>query len=128
SRTGCAALAISAAVLAVIALCAAAALAVSGFFDKPDSPPEERLAKKAGLTEYRLRKAVRDGTLTDPEIAYAAGGQWSVEREPSAIRIVVGYSPESVCYEYEIPDPLNASTSIHRTRLEQCPALPKDPA
>lgn len=129
-RIGCTLAALSATVLgviAVIAVCIAAAVAVPAFFDRPDVPPEERLAKKAGLTEYRLRIAVQDGTLTDPEIAYAAGGRWSVERATSAIRVVVRYSPEGECYAYHVPRPLDDATVIRRSRLERCPAVAQDP-
>lgn len=126
--TGCAALAISAVVLGFVAVCVATTVAVTDFFERPDPPPEELLGKKSGLTEYRLKRAVEDGTLTDAEIAYAAGGRWSAVRERSTIRVVVGYSPEAVCYRYEIPSPLNDTTAVHRSRLDACPALPEEPA
>ncbi|MFD7864583.1 hypothetical protein [Streptomyces sp. NPDC059783] len=127
SVTGCAVLALITAVLAAVAVCVAAAIAVPAFFDRPDVPPEERLAKKTGLTEYRLRTAVRDGTLTDPEIAYAAGGRWSVERAPSTIRVAVRYSPEEACYAYEVKQPLIDATAVRKHRLDRCPAVPHEP-
>ncbi|WP_326738689.1 hypothetical protein [Streptomyces sp. NBC_01022] len=120
--TGCAALAISAVALGIVAVCLAVTAAVTGFLERPDPPPEELLGKKSGLTEYRLKRAVEDGTLTDAEIAYAAGGRWSAVRERSTIRVVVGYSPGPVCYRYEIPYPLNGTTAVHRSRLDACPA------
>ncbi|MGW2653340.1 hypothetical protein ACWC1D_06720 [Streptomyces sp. NPDC001478] len=122
SLTGCAVLALIAAALAAIAVCVAVAVAVPAFLDRPDIPPEERLAKKVGLTEYRLRNAVRDGTLTHSEIADAAGGHWSVERAPSAIRIAVRYSPEDACYVYEVTGALNDTMAILKRRLDSCPA------
>ncbi|WP_327708895.1 hypothetical protein OG912_08920 [Streptomyces sp. NBC_00464] len=125
--TGCAALAISAVALGIVAVCLAVTAAVTGFLERPDPPPEELLGKKSGLTEYRLERAVEDGTLTDAEIAYAAGGRWSAVRERSTIRVVVGYSPGPVCYRYEIPYPLNGTTAVHRSRLDACPALTEEP-
>ncbi|MFD7534015.1 MULTISPECIES: hypothetical protein [unclassified Streptomyces] len=129
NTAGCAVLAVCAAALGLIAACVALTLAVTGFFDRPATPPDELLAKKAGLTQYRLRQAISDGNLSDEEIARAADGSldgsWSTWRVQGGIRIVVAYAPGPVCYQYEITQPVTATTPVRRTRLEQCPTLPK---
>ncbi|MFB7747118.1 hypothetical protein [Streptomyces sp. NPDC056132] len=124
-RAGCAALTLSVAAVGLLALGAALVLAVSAFPDRTDTPPEELLAKKAGLTAYRLNQAARDGSLTDQEIVWAADGPWIVQREPRAIRIVARYTPGPACYEFVLVQPMEAPTSLQLARLEQCPLFPE---
>lgn len=114
-------------VLLVIALLLAAAailvsIAVQGFFDRPEEPPDEVLVSKSLLTEYRLGIAIRDGSLTVEETDYAAGdARWSSERDNNAVRVTVDYPADDVssagCYRFTLPHPLNDRTQIERKRL-----------
>ncbi|MGI5401311.1 hypothetical protein ACQEVG_18040 [Streptomyces sp. CA-135486] len=125
TTAGCAALAVTALLGLLIGVGLFVAYAVPGFFDRPQPSAQERLAKKVGLTEYRLRQAVQDGRLTDEEIEHAAGTQWHVEREQEATRVVVGYEPGPTCYRFDVPASLEPKATVDGERLEQCPALQK---
>jgi hypothetical protein len=115
--------------LAVITVIAAAGMAISlavqGFFDRPAPSDDELLAKEAGLTQYRLQGAVKDGSLSDKEIERAVGNDpWSVERGSTAIRIVVAYphtDTEKACYRFTLAQPLDPSGDVDRERLDRCP-------
>jgi hypothetical protein len=117
-----------AAVIAVLAGAGVAiSLAVQGFFQRPAPPDNELLDKKAGLTQYRLQEAVKDGSLSDKEIEQAAGDdRWSVERGTTIIRIVVAYphtDAEKVCYRFTLTRPLDHRGDVGRERLNRCPAV-----
>ncbi|MFH8465344.1 hypothetical protein [Streptomyces sp. NPDC017991] len=124
------------ALLVVVLLLAGAAflmsLAVQGFFDRPAQPEHELVAKKAGLTRYRLREAAQDGALTDREIAHAAGDtRWGSTRDTSAVRITVAYPTSGdaeTCYLFTLPRPLTDRALDDPVRLSRCPADLGEPA
>ncbi|MEV3853704.1 hypothetical protein AB0J38_05175 [Streptomyces sp. NPDC050095] len=125
---GCAFAAVAVTAVAAIAVMLWLAFATSAFFDKPDIPDEEKLGKKAGLTEYRLRQALSDGQLTESEAAYAATGPWDITRDGSTVRIVVSYEPGPTCYRFKVTTSSDPSSAVQRTQLDHCPALPRKPA
>ncbi|MCW8100799.1 hypothetical protein [Streptomyces tauricus] len=116
--------------LVVVLLLAGAAflmsVAVRGFFDRPAQPDHEVVDKGAGLTRYRLQGAVRDGVLTEKEIAYAAGGaRWGSARDASAVRITVAYPTSGdgeSCYRFTLARPLTDRPLADPVRLARCPA------
>ncbi|NGO40767.1 hypothetical protein [Streptomyces ureilyticus] len=100
-------------------------LAVQGFFDRHEPPSDEVLAKKAGLTEYRLRDAAGDGSLTAKEITYAVGdARWSRAPDEKAVRIMVTYPADDGsargCYQFTLQQPLNNHTVVNSARLADC--------
>jgi hypothetical protein len=125
TTAGCAALAVTTLLVLLIGVGLLVAYAVPAFFDRPEPSAKESLAKKVGLTEYRLRQAVQDGRLTDEEIDHAAGTEWNVEREQEVTRIVVGYEPGPTCYRFDVPASLGPKATVDGERLERCPALQK---
>ncbi|MFF0018703.1 hypothetical protein [Streptomyces sp. NPDC005374] len=116
---------VAAALMVIAGAGVAISLAVQGFFDRPAPPDDELLAKKAGLTQYRLQEAVKDGSLSNKEIEQAAGDdRWSVERDSTAIRIVVAYphtDAEKACYRFTLALPLDSQGEVARERLNRCP-------
>ncbi|MEU5343584.1 MULTISPECIES: hypothetical protein [unclassified Streptomyces] len=126
---GCVALLVIALLLAAAAILVP--LAVQGFFDRPAPPDDEVLAKKAGLTQYQLQEAVRDGALTDKEIAHAAGeADWGRTRDASATQITVAYTTSgeaATCYRFTLSQPLTDRTLVGRVRLAHCPANLREP-
>ncbi|MDH6435983.1 hypothetical protein M2158_004523 [Streptomyces sp. SAI-144] len=116
-------------VLAVITVIAGAgvaiSLAVQVFFDRPVPSDDELIAKKAGLTQYRLQEAAKDGSLSDKEIERAAGDdRWSAERGSTGIRIMVAYphtDTDKACYRFTLAQPLDPRGDVDRERLDRCP-------
>ncbi len=123
---GCAGVALGAAVLAFVAVALVFNYAVPAFFDRPDPVPEEVVGKQVGLTRYRLGQALEDGTLTDQEIAWAAGEEWRAERDRTPPRIVVKYpvpgeDKSYQCHAFTFPDGLKTGALVTSQKLNDCP-------
>jgi hypothetical protein len=120
---GCVALLVIALLLAAAAILVP--LTVQGFFDRPAPPDDEVLAKKAGLTQYRLEEATQDRALTDKEIAHAAGdARWGRTHDASATQITVAYTTSgeaATCYRFTLPLPLTDRTLVNLVQLAHCP-------
>lgn len=123
---GCAGIAFGVAVLAFVAIALVVNYAVPAFFDRPDPTPEEVIGKQVGLTRYRLGRSLEDGTLTDQEVAWAAGGEWRAERDGTPPRVVVKYpvpgeDKSYQCHAFTIPDRLKAGALVRSQKLSDCP-------
>ncbi|MEU2238290.1 hypothetical protein ABZ572_02665 [Streptomyces sp. NPDC018338] len=119
-------MALGVAVLAFVAVALVVNYAVPAFFDRPDPAPEEVIGKQVGLTRYRLGQALEDGTLTDQEIAWAAGGEWRAERDRTPPRVVVKYPTPGEeksyqCHAFTFPDGLKAGALVTTQKLNDCP-------
>ncbi|ALO09065.1 hypothetical protein AQF52_3471 [Streptomyces venezuelae] len=119
-------MALGAAVLAFVAVALLVNHAVPAFFDRPDPVPEEVVGKQVGLTRYRLGQALEDGTLTDQEIARAAGEEWRAERDHTPPRVVVKYpvpgeDKSYQCHAFTFPGGLKAGALVTTQKLNECP-------
>ncbi|MFE5796712.1 hypothetical protein ACFQ8C_29630 [Streptomyces sp. NPDC056503] len=119
-------MALGAVVLAFVAVALVVNYAVPAFFDRPDPVPEEAVGKQVGLTRYRLGQALEDGTLTDQEIARAAGEEWRGERDRTPPRVVVRYAVPGEdkhyqCHAFTFPDGLKAGAPVTSQKLDDCP-------
>ncbi|MDV5146381.1 hypothetical protein R1T08_19800 [Streptomyces sp. SBC-4] len=119
-------MALGLAVLAFVAVALVVNHAVPAFFDRPDPAPEEVVGKQVGLTRYRLGQALEDGTLTDQEIAHAAGEEWHAERDNTPPRVVAKYpipGKEKLyqCHAFTFPEGLKAGALVTSQKLTDCP-------
>ncbi|MFE0644061.1 hypothetical protein ACFW2Y_20955 [Streptomyces sp. NPDC058877] len=119
-------MALGAAVPAFVVVALVVSYAVPAFFDRPAPPPEEVVGKQVGLTRYRLGQALEDGTLTDQEIAWAAGGKWRAERDRTPLRVVVEYpvpgeGEPRQCHAFTFPEGLKAGALVTSRKPDDCP-------
>jgi hypothetical protein len=87
---------------------------------------ERELARAAGAAgQVSLSEAVRDGRLTDDEIAKAVGGpMWDVQRSASSWLLRAEYpGTDPICYSYEVRLPLGPDSRVTSTELPECPTI-----
>ncbi|QNP71830.1 hypothetical protein IAG44_22050 [Streptomyces roseirectus] len=116
---GCLFLLVTTAGLLWVAASLLVSCAVTGFHDRPATPPGELLAKQANLVAYRLEAAAGDGVLTDAEISEAASAPWTAVRGADGVTVTVGHTPGPACSRYDVPL-RDAAPEVRVTRLPAC--------
>lgn len=87
---------------------------------------EQQMAREnAVAARVSLTEAVKDGRLTDEEIAEAVGGPvWEVQRSESHWLLRARFdSTDPICFSYELTLPLGPGTRVTSTELPSCPAI-----